>query len=173
MKNIAIGILLIILMSIIIEPMVETANILREKILLGSALSTSFRAAKDRSFIVSDGSGEALYDSRRELDAIVDKNLFIQHFSEAFEDAMDLELSSAYGNELVFVCKKGKYNDFTVTIEITEDMDITTGQIVSEVIVTAESKYSFKTKYLKIAESSLTSDYMLKGERKFLLFVRN
>ena len=32
-ENIAIGILLIILMSIIIEPMVETANILRENTL--------------------------------------------------------------------------------------------------------------------------------------------
>ena len=173
MKNIAIGILIIILLSIIIEPMVETANILREKILLSSALNTSFRAAKDRSFIVSDDSNTILYDSRRELDAIIDKNLFIQHFSEAFEDAMDLELSSTYGDEMVFVCKKGKYNDFTVTIEITENTDSNSGQIVTEVIVTAESKYNFKTKYLKLAESSLSSDYLLKGERKFLLFVRN
>jgi hypothetical protein len=173
LKNIAIGILLIILLSIIIEPMVETANVLREKILLGSALNTSFRAAKDRSFIVSDDSGEIQYDSRRELDAIVDKNLFMQHFSEAFEDAMDLELSSVNGNELVFVCKKGKYNNFTVIIDINERTDSTTGQVVSEVIVTAESKYNFKTKYLKLAESSLSNDYMLKGERKFLLFVRN
>lgn len=173
MKNIAIGILLVILLSVIIEPMVETANILREKILLGSALNTSYRAAKDRSFIVSDDSGEIQYDSRRELDAIVDENLFIQYFSEAFEDAMDLELSSVYGNKLVFVCKEGKYNNFTVTIDITESTDSATSQIVSEVIVTAESKYNFKTRYLKLAESSLSTDYMLKGERKYLLFVRN
>lgn len=173
MKNIAIGILLVILMSIIIEPMVETANVLREKILLGSALSTSFRVAKDRSFTVSDESGQAQYDSRRELDAIVDKNLFIKHFSEAFEDAMNLELFSAYGDELVFVCKNDKYNDFIVTIEITENTDVMSGQIVSEVMVTAESEYNFKTRYLKLAESTLSSNYMLTGERKFFLFVRN
>ena len=67
----------------------------------------------------------------------------MQHFSEAFEDAMDLELSSVNGNELVFVCKKGKYNNFTVIIDINERTDSTTGQVVSEVIVTAESKYNF------------------------------
>ncbi|MDQ2085698.1 hypothetical protein RBH29_04520 [Herbivorax sp. ANBcel31] len=164
MKNIAIGILIIILTSIIIEPMVETVNILRERVILTSALTNSFRAAKDRSIEE---------DSRRDLHASVDEELFIEYFCEAFEDAMNLSLSSIHGNEIIFVCENENYNDFNITVKIDEYEDDITGQIVSEVNLKAASIYNFKTKYLNLAENSLSSDYMLTGERTFLLFVRN
>ncbi|TYQ16047.1 UNVERIFIED_CONTAM: hypothetical protein Cloal_2549 [Acetivibrio alkalicellulosi] len=164
MKNIAIGILMVILLSILIEPMVETANVLREKIILSTALSNSFRVARDKSLE---------YDYRREIDAKVNRELFIESFSEAFGNSMNLKLDTKYDNRLIFTSNDEKYNAFTVDIEITEFEENDSGQLVSEVSIRAESKYKFKTKYLKLADNSVVSDFMLKGERNFLMFIRN
>jgi len=164
LKNIAIGILMVILLSVLVEPMVEIANVMREKIILGTALSNSCRAAKDRSLN---------YEKLRDRDAEIDEDLFIEYFIEAFEDAMNATGEAVNGNILTFVSNDGKYNTFTVTLDIVNSTDPSTDQSITTVNVRAESHYKFKTKYLKMAESSSGTDYKLTSERMLLMRVRN
>ncbi|MGF7046945.1 hypothetical protein J2T13_001447 [Paenibacillus sp. DS2015] len=172
MRNIALGLLVVVLLSIIIEPLVEVLNVCREKIILGSALTNASRAAKDQSII---------YESHRDLDAKIDEDRFVDYFAEAFESAIQVELTSRIDNTLKFNSTDGKYNSFTVTLEFKEefieserDDGSKVEQIISEVKVKAESTYKFKTKYLRIAESvGGDVDYQLTGERILKLSVKN
>lgn len=155
---------MVILLSVLVEPMVEIANVMREKVLLGTALSNSCRAAKDRSLN---------YEKLRDRDAEVDEDLFIQYFSEAFEDAMNATRQSVNGNILTFESNDDKYNAFTVTLDFISSTDPVSDQSITTVNVKAESHYKFKTKYLKMAESSSGSEYTLTSERMLLMRVRN
>jgi hypothetical protein len=165
MKDIAIGMLLVVFLSILIEPLVDTANVYREKIIVGSAITNSCRAAKDRSLI---------YDQMINLDAEVDEELFVDYFSEAFEKAMNMTLISENGTTVVFRSNNGKYNDFKVTLSFDSDIDYDTEQVIGKVRVYAESDYKFKTKYLKLAEDSGDATTLkITSERMLLLSVRN
>lgn len=164
MKNIAIGLLMVVFLSILVEPLVELANVMREKIILGSALSNSCRAAKDRSLE---------YEKQRDMDAEVDLDFFKDYFSDAFEDAMNVTRTPSAGSTLLFTPNDDKYNTFTVTLDIICTPDTDTGKNITEVHVKAESPYKFKTKYLKLAESASGIGYNLTSERMLLLMVRN
>lgn len=164
MRNIALGLLMVILLSVFIEPLVEFLNVYREKIVLGSALSNATRAAKNRSLV---------YESQRQLDAKVDQDRFVDLFAESFGDAMQLRLEKRDGHTLSFSSMDGKYNNFNVTLEFevtTDDSERT----ISKVTVRAESDYKFKTKYLKLADDAGKDvTYKLIEERKLLLSVKN
>ncbi|MGZ9584922.1 hypothetical protein [Paenibacillus marinisediminis] len=165
MRNIALGLLLVILLSIFIEPLVEFLNVYRERIVLGSALSNAARAAKNRSLV---------YESQRQLDAKVDEDRFVDLFSESFEDAMQLTRKKRDGHILSFTSIDGKYNDFTVTLDFEETTDYSSERTISKVTIRAESEYKFKTKYLKIADAAGKDvGYKLIEERKLLLSVKN
>ena len=164
MKNIAIGLLMVVLLSVLVEPLVEMGNVLREKILIGSALSNACRAAKNRSLI---------YEKMRDLDAEIDKEVFKDYFSEAFESAMNATRSSTSGDTIVFTSNDGKYNTFKVDLDITTTKDVYTEQSITEVRVKAESFYKFKTKYLKLAEEAGGAGYEITSERMLLLKVEN
>lgn len=165
MRNVALGLLAVILLSIMIEPIVEVLNVCREKVILGSALTNSSRAAKDRSII---------YESHRDLDAQIDEDQFVDYFSTAFENAMHVTRTTRNDNTLKFTSDDGKYNSFTVTLEFIERTNGYTEQVVTEVVVKAESEYKFKTKYLRIAEDMGSDvDYKLSGERNLVLSVKN
>ncbi|HEX9058743.1 MAG TPA: hypothetical protein VF941_01035 [Clostridia bacterium] len=164
MKNIAIGLLMVVLLSVLVEPMVEIANVMREKIVLGTALSNACRAAKDRSLI---------YEKQRDRNAEIDQDMFKDYFAEAFESAMNVTRKPTTGSDLTFTSNDGKYNTFTVTLDIVSSTDPVTEQTVTQVNAKAESKYKFKTKYLKLAEGSESVGYDLTSERMLLLRVRN
>ncbi|NGM82823.1 hypothetical protein G5B47_10400 [Paenibacillus sp. 7124] len=164
MRNIAVAILVVIMASIVIEPLVELANVFREKVTVGSAVSGALRAARDRSL-----EDELL----RELDARVDEERFKEYFADSFGDALHVSESNDAGDEVTFTSDDGKFNPFTVSFVFDEYTDLK-GRIVTEVIVKAESQYKFKTKYLKLAESAGNSgEYKLVSEQKYLLSVRN
>lgn len=166
MKNIAIGILLVILASILIEPLIEVINVAREKIILNTALSNSCRSAKDRSL---------QYTLMRNLDASVDEERFVKYFSEAFENAMGVKRIDQDGYKLTFKpVNPEKYNEFVVSLDFIEKTDAFTSQKTSTVEVEVESTYKFKTKYLKLAESAGRNvDYKLVGERSYVLSIKN
>jgi len=165
MRNIALGLLMVILLSIFIEPLVEFLNVYRERIVLGSALTNAARAAKNRSLV---------YESQRQLDAKVNQDRFVDLFSESFEDAMQLRLEKRDGHTLSFSSVDGKYNDFTVTLKFEETTDDASERTISKVTVIAESDYKFKTKYLKLADDAGKDvTYKLIEERKLLLSVKN
>lgn len=165
MRSIAIGFLLVIMLSVLLEPMAELVNVMREKIVLGTAITNACRAAKDRSL---------QYERLRGLDAEVNPALFKDYFAEAFEDVMNLRLVSSSGQTMIFTSEDGKYHDFSVELEFIESMDPYTEQTITEVSVKAEAAYKFKTKYLKLAEAaSQDVGFLLRVERKLLLSVKN
>jgi hypothetical protein len=151
-------------MSIIVEPLVEIANVCREKIVMGTALANACRAAKNRSLN---------YYYIRDLDAQIDEGRFITYFIDAFGSAMDASCSDT-GKVLAFVPNNDKINTIIVTLDFRDSIDPETKQQISFVTVKAEEKYKFKTKYLKMASNAnTTSDFMIIGERQLALSVKN
>ncbi|MBY3622586.1 hypothetical protein HGO21_23990 [Acinetobacter sp. CUI P1] len=165
MKNIAIGILLIILVSIVVEPLVEMGVVFREKVVLSTAISNACRAAKDRSLE---------YELLRGLDAKINEERFKEYFSDAFESALNVSEQTDDGNTLTFTSNDGRYNDFTVSLDFSNMENTQTSQWISEVNVKAQATYKFKTRYLKLAEEADKDvDYQLISERKYILSVKN
>ncbi|MEK4104056.1 hypothetical protein NST28_08260 [Paenibacillus sp. FSL R10-2791] len=165
MKNIAVGVLLIILVSIVVEPLVEMGIVFREKVVLSTAISNACRAAKDRSLE---------YELLRGLDAVINEERFKEYFSDAFERALNVSEQTDNGNVLTFTSNDDRYNDFTVNLDFSNIENTQTSQWVSEVNVKAQATYKFKTRYLKLAEEADKEvDYQLISERKYILSVKN
>lgn len=165
MRLVAYGLLLIVLLPVIIEPLVEVSYVLKEKIAIGSAISNASRSAKNRSLIMED---------MRNLDARVDQDLFKDYFAEAFADALNLTKSQAVGNTLTFVANDAKYDDFVVILNFANKTDSMSGRVVSEVHVEAKTTYKYKTAYLRMADNAFgLSNYELVSERMLLLEIRN
>jgi hypothetical protein len=165
MRNLAIGILAIILVSIAVEPLVEMGIVFREKVVLSTAISNACRAAKDRSLE---------YELLRGLDAKINEERFKEYFSDAFESALNVSEQSREDNALTFTSNDGRYNDFTVSLDFSDEENMETGQQVSEVDVKAQATYKFKTRYLKLAEEAERDvGYQLISERNYILSVKN
>jgi hypothetical protein len=165
MRNLAIGILAIILVSIAVEPLVEMGVVFREKVVLSTAISNACRAAKDRSLE---------YELLRGLDAKINEERFKEYFSDAFESALNVSEQSRDDNTLTFTSNDGRYNDFTVSLDFSDEENMETGQQVSEVDVKAQATYKFKTRYLKLAEEAERDvGYQLISERNYILSVKN
>lgn len=167
MRNIAIGILMVILLSILLEPMREIMNLTVEKIKLGTAVTNAARSAKDRSLE---------YDFQKNLDAQVNQGKFTEYFGENFESALNLTWTNKYESDyyLKFTSNDGKYNDFIVSLNYEDKTDLDTEQVVTTVKLKAESDYKFKTKYLKMAEDA-SQDVATKliSERTLVLSIKN
>ncbi len=145
--------------------MVEVANVAREKLVLGTALSNALRAAKDRSLE---------FESQRNLDARIDRDRFADYFSEALGSALKVSLNDRTGDTLTFTSDTGKLNDLIVTLDFRENTDSDTERTVTEIKVKAESAYKFKTKYLRWAEAAGEDvGYTIASERNLVLSVRN
>lgn len=162
MKNFAIGILLVILLSIVIEPLVEMMEIGREKVILSTTLNNACRAT-----VLS-----LEYEKLRDLDAKIEEVEFLDKFSEVFQEAMNLRELNRNSNIVTFASNDGKYNNIIVEVDIEEDVDPFTDQEVSKVRLKAESVYKFKTKYLKEVAGSVP-DYSLRSERIYVFSVKN
>ncbi|TCK90647.1 hypothetical protein EDC19_2416 [Natranaerovirga hydrolytica] len=164
MKSIAIGLLTVILAVIIIEPLVEVANVMREKITISSAISNALKAANNRSLEIT---------SLRDRDVTLDESLYVEYFAEAFEDALNLSHLETKDNHLLFRSNDGQYNDFAVTINIQTQSELETDQLITKINIRAVSEYNFKTKRLKMLGGSIHNSYELVTERISLLKLRN
>lgn len=162
MRNFAIGILLVILLSIVIEPLVEMMEIGREKVILSTTLNNACRAT-----VLS-----LEYEKLRDLDAKIEVENFVDKFSEVFQEAMNLSELNRNNNIITFTSNDGKYNNIIVEVNIEQGVDPFTDQEVSKVRLKAESVYKFKTKYLKQVAGSVP-DYSLHSERIYVFSVKN
>ncbi len=162
MKNFAYAILLVIFLSIVIEPLVEIMEVGREKILLNSALYNSYRVA----VLTLDS------EMIRDLDARTKENDLIEKFSDAFEEAMEVTQINRSGNTLEFRSDAGKYENIIVTVTLNEYNDSLTERGVSKVSITAKTKYKFKTKYLKEVAARVP-DYFLISDKSYTFSVKN
>lgn len=167
MRNIAIGVLVVILASIFTQPLVELLNLGRENIVLGSALSNSARSARDRSLE---------YAAMRDLDAQVNEEKFAEYFSNAFEAAMNVTWTNRGEDDtlLRFRSNDDQFNEIEVRLAFEEELDPEREQIITTVTMEAASDYKFKTNYLKLAKDAGEGvDYQLKEERILVLSVTN
>jgi hypothetical protein len=164
MKNAAFGLVMVILLSFLVEPMGEIACLMRDKVTLSTAISNSCRSAKDRSL-------EA--DKMRDLKAVINQQKFIDYFADTFCKIMNFEIISKDSSRVEFSSKDGKYNNFIVTIKVDNSIDAS-DQEISTIAIHAESIYIFKTKYLKLAEKvSPSLSYKLLADRSFTMSVKN
>ena len=174
MRGYIIAVLIVIVLSLIIVPFVEIVEIYREKIIISSAIINACAASKTtsiRDFNISN------------LDAIIDEDMLIEKFVESFEEAMNLRLKNNRGNIFTFESLDNKYNDIRVYIEINQkELEINRGvdgdfedSQITEIRVKAETKYKYKTKYLKLAEraSSTLTNHDFTVEKVYLISIRN
>ncbi len=167
MKNIAIGILLLILLSVLLQPLIEISNVMREKVLLSSAMNNASRVARDSSYT---------YEFHRDLHGVLDLETFRSEFSEVFQSAMEVKRTSTVGNTMIFTSDNDKFHPIHITLDFREETDYltVTEQTTTIVDITAETKYKFKRRLLALAESAgFDLDYYLIEERKFILQVKN
>ncbi|GGH11019.1 hypothetical protein [Paenibacillus segetis] len=164
MRNIAIGIFLVVLLSILVEPLVELAVVFKEKLQVSTALANACRVSNDRSLE---------YARMTNLSAEIDEDKYREYFETAFADAMNVSHQSTTGNTMTFSSLDGKYNDFIVTLDFTPILN-DDDQYVTEVKAKAESKYKFKTKYMKLAEAAYEDvDFQIVSDKEFKMSVKN
>jgi hypothetical protein len=162
-RMVAYGILTIVLASLVLVPLLETAIVYREKIVMDSAIRNASRVAKDRALE---------FEGIRNLDADMDEARFMDYFSEAFEDVMNLSETSSTSRTIKYESVDGKFNTVTVDFDFYE-AEREEG-LVSEVTVRAEAAYKFKTKLMRTVEQlNPAMDYQLETERSYVLTVKN
>ncbi len=159
MKTFAYMILMTIVAMIIIQPLMEVAEVCREQIMISSATSNAFRAARDRSL---------MYENQRELDAIASLNDFSDYFAEAFADTLDLSIGTISYGSIEFNSYNDLYDDFIVEIDLYEETDFG-GETITTAEINVSTNYKFKNKLLKV----ITDKYELKQNRSYLLAVKN
>lgn len=161
-KLFAYFILITVVLSIIITPLLEVFNVGRERILLGSAIYNSFRAASDNGYD---------YSNMRDIDAVLDEDVFKQTFAETFAVSYDMICSGTSGNTLVFT-NSDKYEDFYVDMSFVTEDHMPDDYTTTNVTVTAKSQYRFKTAYMELISSTL-SPFELSATRTFTIQVIN
>lgn len=164
MRSLAAGILLVIVVSIILQPLVELVNLTREKIVLGAALANAGRAAKHQSIA-------SLH--LRNRDAVVNEGQFRQWFADAFESALNLSLVKVNGNVLQFRSVDGHYKDIIVTLAFETGIDRRTGRTTTRVRMKAETDFPFRTRYLQLAANARGTQYTLTSENLLVIGVLN
>lgn len=162
MKGFAKGILAIILVSLLLQPLIEVINVMREKIIISSALWNACNASSKTSMI---------YENQRDRDVVIDEILYKQYFTDAFENAMDVDLVSTTDNTLIFSPNNNSFNDFIVYIYFDTNTEL--GLSITEVTAKAESLYKYKTKYLQTANDFSNIEFSMVCERSILLKIRN
>lgn len=165
MREFSIVILVCILISIILEPLIEIVEITREKAIISSAMLNACRASKTQSIDYLD---------KRDLQATVDNDKFYEYFATAFEDGLDVVRTSSLGNTMVFRSFDGKLNDIEVQIEL-QQQTLYDDQRITKVNVIATTQYKYKTKYLKLVEekSSTLTDHIIKCEQGYIVSIIN
>ena len=166
MRNVAIGLLLLVLGSVIVQPLIEIVNLGREKLILSTAIITSARSAKDRSLE---------YKFQRDLDAVVNEKLFADYFADAFLKSMNLSLMNPIGtNKYRFKPQDDKFNDIIVTLDFVKEGDGISDQFVTTVKMRAETEYKFKTKAMQLVEKmGINEKNNLVEERILILSIKN
>lgn len=165
MKMYAYLILAVLVASIVIQPLTEVALVCKDRIEIGSAITNSVRAAKKECYT---------YLSVRDLNAEADREVFADTFSEIFAQSLDLRCTRSDSGSMTFRPNNtNKYNNFTVDCSFVERYS--GGRIQTDIVVTSETPYKFKTKYLQEAQALIESSgrYMLKHTRRFNLKMTN
>ena len=182
MRSIAVIILIIYLSAAFMQPMIETANICKEKVVLGAAILNSCRAASKRA--LSE-------DELRDLDAKIDPKNFADYFAEAFGDTLSItqdgpSIVSGETVSMSFSTTDERWDKIDIVLEFQNMVDIDSyssytlfdhydlGYNAAILDIYLTTPYVFRTYFLKKAIGALTiSDYNLTEKRQFVVRVLN
>ena len=159
MKVMLYSILVAFLLYVIGTPLVEVFLLGRDKMLLSATLYNSFRAAKEASYS---------YLSMRDVDAVVDEEVFRQSFADTFAVSYGMECKD-YDTPLKLTSPDNSFNAFEIQIDFDNDLADDNSQIVI-VTVTAVSIYKFRTRLMRAFAADTTR---LSEGRTFTMKVTN
>jgi len=176
MRSIALVILIIFLSAAFMQPMLETANVYKEKIALGAAILNSCRAASNRALIDED---------MRNMDAVIDRLSFAEYFAEAFGDTFDIVLESPpiiTGDTVSMSFNTSerwarigillKFQDMAYIDSSGSGYDLGYNEAVLDISLT--TPYIFRTKLLRQAMNAIAAtDYTITENRRFIVRVIN
>jgi len=186
MKSTAIGILVVFLSVAFLQPMIETANVFKEKVALGAAILNCCRAACNYA-LVDDVYLDWDRGSRPNLDAVIDKEKFAEYFAEAFGNTFDIGSPVIIGDVLEIIFPKSERWDeikIRLSFEDMVDVDLTDfydlgydlGYNEATLEITLTTPYVFRTKLLQqvMEASPLTADeFVLTENKQFFVRVIN
>lgn len=171
MKIVAYMILTVIVSIAVLEPIAEYGLLLNEKIMTSSALYNAMEVANRTSLN---------YEDMRNLDAVVDRSVFLSEFSDAFEAAAGVYQSgwSSSGDTSTITFEPSDYDDprdpITVTLVFTQLGDPATEKVTTRVNASAVTPYVFKIKGLATAASlSPAMDFNIVTERMYVMEIAN
>ncbi|GHU50708.1 hypothetical protein AGMMS49975_02280 [Clostridia bacterium] len=145
-----------------LQPLIETANLLTEKVRLDSALLNSCRAARYNSLV----------DERmRDLNAEIEEDIFKEYFAEAFSQTLKLNILSPESGKMAFSSSHGgRYEKITVALSISPSEDFG-GRSVAVAELDLSTPYVFQTALLRRVASG--SAYQINERRLFKIQVVN
>ncbi|MCL2048459.1 MAG: hypothetical protein FWG87_07000 [Defluviitaleaceae bacterium] len=166
MRSIAVAILVIVLLVAILQPLIETSNVLKEKVTLGAAILNSCRAA--RSNALND-------EDMRDLNAYINETMFKQYFAEAFCETLELDLISPIGaGDLVFSSPSGRWGVITVSLQLDSPSDLYfSGREVIKADISLSTPYVFRMSLLRETAGLLPSAFMITETRGFEVQIIN
>ena len=163
MRKIISVILIVILAAVIIQPLIETANVLKESLTLDAAIENSCRAAQNNSLV---------YEELGNQNASIDKDAFREGFSEAFEDTLGLTRLDSRDNLFSFTSSSRRWHQIDVTIDMAPVInDGLVDLRVNMVTVNIDTPYVFRTALLKAAVGEKTENFRIRLERRFVVQV--
>ena len=161
MKNMMIGILIVILMAALAQPLIEFSIVINECVALDAAVLNSCRAARNNALASAEyyGSEQILGD----LNAYIDGDEFRRFFAEAFSETLGVGIIDASANPMRFG-ENDRWNKITVWVDFDYDDGAFDSRGVSKATIEVETPYKFRTGLLRSASAVSGGTYNL-GER--------
>ncbi|MDR2711600.1 MAG: hypothetical protein LBB91_00615 [Clostridiales bacterium] len=179
MRSTAIGILVVFLSVAFLQPMIETANVFKEKVALGAAIRNCCRAASNYA-LVDDVYVDWDRGSRPNLDAVIDKEKFAEYFAEAFGNTFEIGSPDIIGDfDTLIFPESERWDNIRIELDF-EDMaglsstDYDLGYNAAILTIELTTPYVFRTKLMQQAMGSLDKyDFTISENRKFMVKVIN
>ena len=175
MRNMAVGILIVVLIAAFIQPLIEIANVLKEKVTLGAAILNSCRAARNSALASGDyySGGENMGD----LNAFLDEDRFRSFFAEAFSETLGVDIVGMSANTIHFAAN-ARWDSIDVRIDLEYDDASNfglafSGRGVSRATIQANSPYVFRTGILRSMADASGGGYRIEEKKVFLVQMIN
>ena len=176
MKNALIGTFIAILILIFLQPLLETFNVLTQKVELGAAILNSCRAARNNALMDAyDGYGE---QNIGDLDAHIDPDAFTRFFAQAFEQTLNLTTVSISDDQIRFESNDGHWNEITIFISWEYDDTYSfgydfIGRGMSRATLEVETPYVLRTNILRAAVGGAGFVFNITETRTFIVQIIN
>lgn len=175
MKNMIIGIFVVVLAAAFAQPLIEFSNMLKEKVTLGAAILNSCRAARNNALASVD-----YYDSglnMGDMNAYIKEDAFRYFFAEAFSETLGVAIIDSSANPMRFGGSE-RWNEITVRVDLeyddTSDLGLGfSGRGMSRATVTLETPYVFRTSLLQQAATASGEAYNIDETRVFVVQIVN